>query len=220
MKTYKFNMYEGVETDNKKVDNDPKKTEKKEKNKIEKSTSKQSEKKQKKPFPIFGIAAVIVAVLGFGISLFAIVCACLPSIVEFCYNFIYYLGETLYIFDLEPESGFLYDTIITLYYSSPVGDYYEYSYYYVTHFHVAVELINHWRDILLLIVSVVGALISGVSLLANIKGKNHLATGLGATALSISLVAGVNLIASIVSYFQYGFWSFVMLVGTAISGLV
>ena len=93
----------------------------------------------------------------------------------------------------------LYDILDVIYY---YGDSYEY-FYGVSHFEILIMIINHWRDILLLVVSAISTLLSGVSLLVNIKGKNHLATGVGATALSISIVAVVSLVASIISYFTY-----------------
>ena len=163
----------------------------------------QIEKKPKKKLPIFGIGAIAFSVVALGVSLFALLCASLPSILEFGYYAIGYLADSFFMDVLEYlglDGEWLYDILEVIYYR---GDYYDYYYYGLSHSQIAIMLINHWRDILLLVVSLVGALLSGASLIVNIKGKNHLATGVGAAALSISLVAVVSLASSIISYFGY-----------------
>lgn len=167
-----------------------------------------AEQKPKIKFSIFGLGATIVAAGALVVSLFALLCASLPSILQFVYYATYYLlgafGGLLYLFGLDPSwINSIFDVI---YYT---GDLY---YTRVSHFEILIMIINHWRDILLLVVSAIGMLLSGCSLLVNIKGKNHLATGVGATALSISLIAGVNLIASIVYYFLSDFRNIIVFI--------
>lgn len=196
MKTYKFDMTEDVSVPiNKKIVDETTTNEKA--TDIKEKTTK---KKSKKKLPVLGIGATLISVVAIGVSLFALLCASLPSILEFAYYIIYYLGQILCGFINE---NWIYEIFDVIYYP---GDLY---YTRLSHFQILIMIINHWRDILLLVVSAIGALLSGVSLLVNIKGKNHLATGIGATALSISLIAGVNLIASIVYYFLSDFWTII-----------
>ena len=200
MKTYKFDMTEDVSVPINKKAVDETTTNEKATDIKEKTTK----KKSKKNLPVLGIGATLISVVAIGVSLFALLCASLPSILEFAYYLVGILDYILYIFHI--DSSWIYEIFNVIYYP---GDLY---YTRLSHFQILIMIINHWRDILLLVVSAIGALLSGVSLLVNIKGKNHLATGIGATALSISLVAGVNLIASIVYYFLSDFWTIIGLI--------
>ena len=137
------------------------------------------EQKPKKKLPISGVLGIVLSIVGLLVSVTTFVFIQLPTVAEFLYNCGYMIFDAVSMLGdgaYEIWLGIL----------SPLA--------------LGSAIVGVIRDIALLLPAAVGFVISAASLGLNIKGKNHIATALGAVAIAISVISSVIIGVSIVRF--------------------
>jgi hypothetical protein len=138
-----------------------------------------AEQKPKKKLPIFGVLAIVLSIVGLLVSVVTFVFIQLPTVVEFLYNCGYMIFDAV----------------------SMLGDVaYEIWLGTLSALALGSAIVGVIRDIALLLPAAVGFVISLASLGLNIKGKNHIATALGAISIAVSVISSVIIGVSIVRF--------------------
>ena len=123
-----------------------------------------AEQKPKKKIAVLSIVSILLAALGLVIAIFTFLCTQLQSISDI----VSFINVNYLIFR--------YDTVMISTISALCG------------------IVNLIRDIVLIVLGVVGLLISSASLILNIKNKSYIAAIIGTIALTLSII---NIVISI-----------------------